>query len=531
MNKNIFGSKKTVSVSEADVVNAAGGSAYAFGDTHALAQYAVTGCLNGTYYADAETQLDRVLTLASKVSPEMVGKIAVYAREHGFMKDMPALLLATLAVERPGNKNLVVFKQVFPRVIDSVKMLRNFVQVIRSGKVGRKSFGSAVKKQIQSFIVKMDPNDLFRQSIGNDPSLADIIKMVHPKPRNKTQEALFGYLLDKEFKVSLLPSDAKDFEKFKKDPSGAPPEINFQFLSNIKMSPTQWADLAKAMSWQTLRMNLNTLARNGAFDIKGLDSFVAERLRDPEAIQKAKVFPFQLLAAYKNAYSTAIPNKVFNALQDAVEIAVKNVPELPGKTVIAVDVSGSMHSPVTGTRPGSTSKVMCLDAASLMGAAILRKNDEATILPFSDDVHRDLRLNGRDSVMTNAQKLSSEPSGGTDCASVLRYLNETKSKADAIIYLSDNQSWIQSGLSTYAGNKYAPGTNMAKEWAVYKKRNPKAKLVLIDLQPSGDTQVLDSSSVLNVGGFSDRVFDIVSLFVQNKLGTDHWVDVISKIEL
>jgi 60 kDa SS-A/Ro ribonucleoprotein len=83
---------------QADTVNEAGGKAFDFTPKHALAQYAVTGCLNGTFYATAETQLQRVLELASAVGPEFAAKVAVYSREQGHMKDMPALLCAALSV-------------------------------------------------------------------------------------------------------------------------------------------------------------------------------------------------------------------------------------------------------------------------------------------------------------------------------------------------------------------------------------------------------------------------------------------------
>ena len=54
------------------------------------------------------------------------------------MKDMPAALAATLAVW-----DTALLAQVFGRVIDNGKMLRNFVQIVRSGAMGRKSLGSA----------------------------------------------------------------------------------------------------------------------------------------------------------------------------------------------------------------------------------------------------------------------------------------------------------------------------------------------------------------------------------------------------
>ena len=65
---------------------------------HQLAQLAATGCLRQTFYAQAQDQLDRVMTLAAEVDPAFVARTAVYARESGHMKDMPALLAAILAV-------------------------------------------------------------------------------------------------------------------------------------------------------------------------------------------------------------------------------------------------------------------------------------------------------------------------------------------------------------------------------------------------------------------------------------------------
>ena len=79
---------------------------------------------------------------------------------------------------------------------------------------------------------------------------------------------------------------------------------------------------------------------------------IANRLRDREAIRRAKVFPYQLLMAYKMAEANAeIPRQITEALQDAMEIAIENVPELGGKVYVFPDVSGSMSSAITGFRP------------------------------------------------------------------------------------------------------------------------------------------------------------------------------------
>src|SRR5262249_55923255 len=83
---------------EPDARNGAGAPATPFDAGHARAQYATTGCLNGTFYATAEAQLEDVLRLCDAVPAERIAKTAVYARERGFMKDLPALLVAYLSV-------------------------------------------------------------------------------------------------------------------------------------------------------------------------------------------------------------------------------------------------------------------------------------------------------------------------------------------------------------------------------------------------------------------------------------------------
>ena len=72
-----------------------------------------------------------------------------------------------------------------------------------------------------------------------------------------------------------------------------------------------------------------------------------------------------------------VPLTVQAALETALELRSRNVPEVPGRVVVCPDVSGSMSSPVTGYRKGASSKVRCIDVAALVAAAVLRRNPEA----------------------------------------------------------------------------------------------------------------------------------------------------------
>jgi 60 kDa SS-A/Ro ribonucleoprotein len=526
-NKTLFKSTRGRHVPNADTINEAGGLAYGMPTKHMLAQYAATGCLNATFYASADEQLATVLRLCETVQPHFIARTAVYARQRGYMKDLPALLCAVLATKAPG----LLAASVFDKAIDDARMLRNFVQILRSGATGRKSLGTLPKRLVRNWFERRDDAQVFRASVGNDPSLADVIKMVHPRPATNSRQALYGYLIGREHDADALPEIVKEFEAFKRgsaaaDYTGEVPDVPFQMLTSLPLSQRNWQSIARHAPWQMTRMNLNTFARQGVFDDESLTKMIADRLRNPELIANAKVFPYQLMVAFAQADKT-VPNAVREALQDAMEIAIANVPAVDGKVYVFPDISGSMHSPVTGHRPGATSVVRCVDVAALVAAAMLRKSRDAEVIPFESHVVN-VTLNPRDSVMTNAKVLSSLPAGGTNCSAPLRELNQRKASGDLLVYVSDNESWVDSPWhGTFGGGR----TATMNEWQAFKARNPRAKLVCIDIQPYGSTQATEREDILNVGGFSDRVFDVIAEFANGTLAADHWAGVIERIEI
>lgn len=536
-NTRMFSSSRGKIVPRATSKNEAGGRAYDLEPKQALARIAATGCFNDTFYVSGEAQLDSVLELCEKVDPVFIAKTAVYARDRGYMKDMPAFLLAVLSV---ADSDL--FAKVFPRVIDSPKMLRTFVQIMRSGAAGRKSLGTRPKKLIQQWIASKTPAQLFRGSVGQSPSLADVLKMVHPKPKDEEAKSLYGYLVHGRanganakmpdgmpwYNAELLPKIVRDFETYKQTKDGAPPDVPFQMLTALNLGTKEWTEIARNASWQMTRMNLNTFARHGVFEDKEVAALVAARLRNPELIAKAKVFPYQLMVAYTMVGSN-VPHDVREALQDAMEIAIANVPAFGGKVYVFPDVSGSMRSAVTGYRPGATSAVSCQAVAALVASAVLRQNRDAEVIPFSDRTYPTFALNPRDSVMTNAEKISNLEAGGTNCALPLRLLNERGAMGDLCIFVSDNESWITD--SSYRSGGGNLGTEVMREWRSFQARNHKAKLVCIDLTPNTTTQAKSDPDILNCAGFSDSLFSIVKDFASGDLQSDRFVATVEAIEL
>ena len=518
-NLDLFSSlfKRKSAAPATDAVNAAGGAAYRRSDEQALAQYVATGCLNQTFYVSAADQLVELQRLAKLVDPRFLARAAVYAREQGFMKDTPALLLAVLA-----SRDGALFEAVFHRICDNGKMLRNFVQIVRSGATGRRSLGSRPKRAVQRWLKNRSDAQLLAASVGESPSLADIVKMVHPLPDTPARRALYAWLLGRKHAAEELPAIVREFEDFKAGRTSTPPDVPFQLLTARPLDKRQWRTIAERATWQMTRMNLNTFLRHEVFDDHKLTRKIAQRLGSAEQVQRARVFPYQLLMAHKQA-DPKLPRIIREALEDAMEAAIANVPTIDGKVYLLPDVSGSMHSPVTGHRKGATTQVRCIDVAALVAAAFLRRNQGAELLPFHDKVLR-CKLSASDRVLKNATTLAALPSGGTDCSVPLRALNERKAKGELVIFISDNESWIDA-----KGRGRATG--VMREWETFRARNPKAKLVCIDVQPSATAQAPDRPDILNVGGFSDAVFELVAAFARGGLGPDHWVGVIDALAL
>lgn len=513
-NKNLFKSSRTGNVPVADTRNNAGGAAYSMPAKHALAQMAATGCFNDTFYVSAEKQLSDILELCAKVSPEFVAKTAIYARERGYMKDMPAFLVAYL------SKHPELFSKVFPRVIDNPKMLRNVVQMIRSGATGRKSLGTRPKKVVQEKLASWTDVQLFRGSVGNNPSLADVVKMVRPKPESEARGQLFRYLIGKDADLSKLPAVVQAFESFKKG-EGAIPDVPWEMLTALPLTKENWVNIAKNASWTQTRMNLNTFVRHDVFKTPGMDRLIADRLKDAELVRKAKCFPYQLMVAFINC-DAGVPVVVKNALQEAMEHATANVQSFDCKVVVCNDISGSTHSPVTGNRVGATSKVRVVDVAALVASTVLRRNPETRVIPFEESV-RLIELNPFDSIMTNATKLSSMPGGSTNCSAPLVLLNKERAKVDLVIYVSDYESWIDPA--------HGRGTATMEQWEQIRNRNPNAKMVNIDVTPNVSLQAPNRKDILNIGGFSDQVFEVINTFVREGLGGDVWTKKIEEIVL
>jgi 60 kDa SS-A/Ro ribonucleoprotein len=525
-NKGLFASLKSL-LPRADARNEEGAVAYQLPVKHALAQLAATGCFNGTFYAQAEDQLATLLNLVNQVDDNVfLAKLAVFSRERAFMKDMPAALLLVVS-----KRDRDLFRKVFSRVVDNGRVLRTLFQMIRSGQFGRKSLSYALQRAFQRWLNEASVNRLLAASIGNDPSLRDILRLARPTPNDNARRALFGQLtgkaIDKWAPATFddLPEAVRALIAFRQAQTEemqvailARSQFRWDLLADAARGSDTWKAIARQMGPQALRMNLNTLLRHDVLNDRGMVDFVAAKIADADEIRSSRQFPYQYLSAYLNV-DDKVPQKIKAALCEAAEIACGNVPELPGPVVIGLDVSGSTQSPITGNRGrGATSKVRCVDVAALFAAAILRCNPDSVVIPFDDKPYQ-VQVDPQDSILSLSARLAKYGGGGTNCSLPLAHaVDEMGNRSFAgCVLVSDQESWIG------AGRHGATATLTA--WQEFVKNRVRLqggeaspKLVCIDIQPYATTQAPDRSDILNVGGFSDAVFGVVASFLGDEAG-------------
>jgi 60 kDa SS-A/Ro ribonucleoprotein len=277
-------------------------------------------------------------------------------------------------------------------------------------------------------------------------------------------------------------------------------------------------------------MNLNTLVRHGVLADAEMQQYVAGRLADPDEVRRSRQFPYQFLAAYLNA-GEDVPAVIRQALEAATETACGNVPQLPGPVLIGLDVSGSMGSPVTGSR-GRTqaSKMRCVDVAALFAAAVLRRNPQSVIIPFDTTAHH-ADVAPDEPILALARRLSYYGGGGTNCALPLieahsgRYRDH---RFAGCVLVSDCESWVGAGRYGASGVVTAWQEFLANQVRLGTLARD-LKLICIDLQPYTTVQAPDRRDILNVGGFSDAVFQVVDGFLRN--ATSDFVAEVEAVEL
>jgi len=294
------------------------------------------------------------------------------------------------------------------------------------------------------------------------------------------------------------------------------------------MVPTEL--LAHAVVWDALleRMPLGALVRNlGVMSKVGLltpDSeatrMVVARLRDRGAIRRARIHPLAVLAALKTyAQGRGMKGQgawtpvaqVIDALDEAFYLAFGNVEASGKRTMLALDVSGSMGSPVHGM-PYLT----CREASAAMALVTAAVEPSYRIVAFTNGAYPSqwsrtniglgsgltpLAISPRQRLDDVVRSISGIAFGGTDCALPMVEALKHRWAVDTFVVYTDSETWAGEIHPAQALRQYRERMGIA------------AKLVVVAMASNGFTIAdPEDAGMLDVVGFDTATPQVITDF-------------------
>lgn len=461
-----FNSPKTIRTE-----NRSGHAAYAMRDREKLVTQVLTSFFDeGKFYGDNSADMEKTIESVVRQDPEFVSRLAVFARREFNMRSVSHVLTAYLAHE-PAGKPFVrdTIRGVTVRGDDVTEIMAFYLS-----KFG-KPVPNALKKGINDVLAGFDEYTLAKyKGDGKAVKMRDLLCLCRPKPKNEAQAALWKRCLDGTL---------------------ATPETWETKLSADGNSRESWEALIDGgkVGYMALLRNYRNILKAEPRNIEK----VYERLSDPEAVKRSKQLPFRFLSAYKSVKDAA-GSRALDVLEEAADASVGNIPTIPGTSVIAIDVSGSMHSRLSGK-----SDVQCAEISMLLGLIANRICENAVVYTFNDRIER-LSVPKRTGLLFAASSLF-RCGGGTDMYLPFREMLDKGIRADRIIILSDNE--CNSGLFHEPVQKIADKYRNASGCDIW--------VHAIDLLGYG-TQQFHGRKTNIIAGWSEKVFDFIRLAEQGE---------------
>lgn len=466
--------------------NLAGGQAYKLPDKLALVTFLLTSFVNNQFYRSENENIEEAKRLIKDIKDkEFAAKSAIFARTKFGMRSITHIVAGEIAKAVKGEewtKNF--YDKVVYRVDDITEILSYYLNNYK------KPIPNSLRKGLKKAFDKFDEYQLAKYRGENKEfKLVDAVNLLRPKGNDKNSGALKklveGALKSTttwESKLTQAGQKAKDEEE------------------KTIMKAQAWVDFVNnpKVEYFALLRNLRNILEQAP---QAIDKACQELINE-NRIKKSLVLPFRYLTAYGEVDNMQIKK----AINKAAEISLNNVPKFSGKTLVCLDTSDSMSGTswsgkVDNKAPGII--------GSLFAAALVKTND-CDFIEFHGEA-RYRYLNTDDTLLTLTYS-TRYPGGSTNFHEIFKTANKAY---DRIIILSDMQGWVEHRTPQGVFNGYK------------NKYNCDPFIYSFDLAGHGTGQVI-GDKVMTLAGFSDKIFDIMSIMEQDK---DALIKEIEAIEL
>lgn len=479
--------------------NRCGYPAYKMADKEKLVTATLTTMFGEQkFYGSTDSEIVRLATQCAKSEPLFLCKLAAFARNEMNLRSVSHVLVAIIAREAGGEYTRLAVRNVVQRVDDLTEILSYYINTYD------KPIPNALKRECSAILGrgKFSEYQLAKYNGGNKSlKIKDAIRLTHPKAVSDEVSATLKKVLDDNLPVPLTW------------------ETELSAKGNTK---EVWESLisANAIPYMAMLRNLKNMAS------KKVDlTPVLAKLSDPEQVKKSRQLPFRFYSAYRTLKNEGLMTpEIHKALEKALVSSIGNLEKISGRTLIALDVSGSMSQPIS-----KKSDVCCCDIGAVLAALSTHLCEDATVCSFdyaggwynsSKKGYRIEKFGKYDSVLAIADKLSFH-GGGTDLSLPMKWaLNEDGSKDikpfDRVIYISDNE--CNSGIKRTVQHLADSYRNLY---------NKNLWIHAIDMQGYGTQQFIGKRTNI-IAGWSESILGFISTV---EAGISNLVETIAKYEI
>ena len=448
------------------------------------------------YYGSTDIGLVRLATRCAVTDPDFLLRLAAYARNEANLRTVSHVLTSVIAREAPKYTRAAV-RNVVVRGDDITEIMACYLSLYG------KPFPNALKRAVANAVRGFDEYALAKYAgRGRALKMRDVLRITHPKPRDEKTAALFKKVLDGTLETPYTWETE---------------------LSERGSTAEVWNDLIASgrVGYMALMRNLRNIVKTGADLSPGL-----ALLSDPEQVKKSRQLPYRFFSAYAALRDEdLLTPQILETLEKALEASSADMETIPGRTLIAVDVSGSMRSPVS-----AKSAVRCRDIACLLGVMSSRLCEDAEVCYFDMPGRSSALPSGRGYEIRRYKR--TDPilpncgtgwfrGGGTQMDLPLLYALEEDPEAakrpfDRVIYFSDNQC-------NHSRGGFRQTVQVTAD-QYREKYNPDLWVHAVDLMGYGTQQFVGPRFDL-IAGWSERVLPFITLAEK---GLDTLVDHISR---
>lgn len=491
--------------------NNAGGFSFTVSDWDRLARFLVLGVDEGTYYVqprklavDNAAVVARCLDTDPLRTVDLACDISVDGRAP---KNDPAIFVLAMAAAHPLARD-----HALARLGDVCRIgthLFHFAQFVQA----QRGWGRGLRRAVAAWYERDDVVGLAYQAVKyrqrDGWTHRDLLRKAHPHAPTEAHKGLYDFICGRP--TAEIPRVVEGYIKMTEasDPDEAAALIGeynlpWETVPSELMGPKVWAALLAGSSLPlgALVRNLGTMTANGVLT-QGTSARVVERLAEEAAIRKARLHPIAVLNAlitYAQGHGVRggltwnpVP-RVVDALDGAFYSAFAAVEPAGKRTVIGLDVSGSMAQAVAGcafsARVGSIAMAMITAAT------------EPEVIPMAfTHTFVPVDLSARRRLDDQVRALSGLPFGGTDCSLPMLWALENNVAADTFVIYTDNETWAGRMHPHQALTQYRQRTGIA------------ARLIVVGMTATEFT-IADPSDpgMLDVVGFDTAAPGIMSAF-------------------